>query len=61
MKDEQQSVLAPCGFVTRLTRVPLVEQEQPTFSEFTRFLVGFVLLDVCLVNISFLGKQINIT
>ena len=37
------------GFVTRLTRVPLVEQEQPTFPEHPsspRFLVGFVLLDL---------------
>ena len=34
------------GFVTILTRVPLVEQEQPTIPEFTRFLVGFVLLDL---------------
>ena len=36
-------------FVTRLTRVPLVEQEQPTFPrapEFTPFLVGFVLIDL---------------
>jgi hypothetical protein len=37
------------GFVTRLTWVPLVEQEQPTFPEHSsspRFLVGFVLLDL---------------
>ena len=37
------------GFVTRLTWVPLVEQEQPTFPEHPsspRFLVGFVLLDL---------------
>jgi hypothetical protein len=37
------------GFVTILTRVPLVEQEQPTFPEHPsspRFLVGFVLLDL---------------
>ena len=36
-------------FVTILTRVPLVEQEQPTFPEHPsspRFLVGFVLLDL---------------
>jgi hypothetical protein len=43
------------GFVTRLTRVPLVEQEQPTFPEFTPDFSGVcvtrsLVLCVCFVD-----------